>query len=673
VPELLAACDVGGTFTDAVAVRGTDRVEAKAPTTPGRLEQGAARALLRALDRLGAEPGAVDRVLHGTTVATNALLEDDLAPVALVTNEGFRDVLEVGRQDRARLYDLDEAGPSPLVPRELRFTVPGRRAADGRQLEPVEEAAVRRLARDLPADAVAAVAVCLLHAHRDPAHEDAVAEALRKALDDVHVVTSSGTRPEVREVERFTTTVANAGLVPRVRDYLDRLDRRLAEAGIDAPVRVMDSAGGLLDPPEAARRPVQLALSGPAGGVAALARLAEALGVPDAAGVDMGGTSTDVSLVLDGEPTTRWTTEVAGRELLVPAADVHTVGHGGGSIARADAAGGLALGPESAGADPGPACYGEGGNRPTLTDANLVLDRVPEDATLGGHVDLDRPAARRALAEIADELGTDPDGAAAATVEVAVARTARGVRVPAARQAADPAALALVAFGGAGPQFACEVAEAVGADRALVPHGAGVTSAAGLLAAPPRVERARSLVNRLDEMAPDEVASAWNDLAQEARAALAGEATRVERLVEARYAGQSHTLAVRVAEATPEAVRRAFAAEHEDHHGYRLPDEPVEAVTLRARAIGEPALPPAAEEAASAEGRPPVDREVPAWHAGPGQRHPTPVHGAEALVPGHEVPGPAIVAAEDTTALVAPGWTARVRGVGLVLHREGAP
>ncbi len=667
--RLVAGCDVGGTFTDAVAVDAQTgrRARAKVPTTPTGLEEGVAEALLEALGALSVDPGRVDAVLHGTTVATNALLEDALAPVALVTNEGFRDVLEIGRQTRSSLYDLDDTGPPPMVPREHRYEVPGRLDADGTEIEPVDEDAARRVAGELAAAPVEAVAVCLLHAHVDPSHERIVADALRDHADGLRVVTSHGTSPEIREVERFTTTVANAGLVPLMVDYLDRLTARLAEEGIEAPVRVMDSQGGLLPPPEAARLPVRLALSGPAGGVAALRRLSSTLDEGDLIGVDMGGTSTDVSLILDGEPTTRWQTTVAGRRLQIPAADVHTVGAGGGSIAWVDEAGGLRVGPRSQGAEPGPAAYGKGGSKPTVTDANVTLNRIPDGTLLGGEISVVGVSAKDAIRPVAEKAGLGLEEAAASIVKVATAKTVRGMRRTVARHGADPAKLTVVAFGGAGPQFGADWATLLGASRVLVPRGAGVTSAEGLLAAPPRIERSRSLVKALPDLATGQLEAVLDALEDDAVDALGDDPARVHRLASARYEGQSHELTVPAEPARPDAIREAFQAAHEHHHGYALEDARVEVVTLRARASSSPVLDQAREPEAKPGGTPPWEDTVQAWHAGPEARIPTRQAPASVLEPGHRFTGPALVTGPDSTLVVPPAWSARVLGAGHVL------
>lgn len=675
--NVLLGLDVGGTFTDALALdlETARRVEAKAPTTPEALPDGVVHAAQRALARLEAQPDEVVRVVHGTTTATNALLEDALARTALVTNEGFEDVLEIGRQDRPSLYDLDATGPGPVVPRALRFGVGGRLDATGQELEPVDEDALDPLAASLEDAGVDAVAVGLLHAHREPGHEEAVADGLRERLPDrVRVAASHEVSAEVREVERFTTTVVNAALEPRMAAYLDRLTDRLAQAGLAAPVSVLDSAGARIQPAEAARLPVRLVLSGPAGGVASMAWLARETGRASLIGVDMGGTSTDVSLVVDGEPTQRWETEVAGRRLQIPAADVHTVGAGGGSVAWLDDAGGLRVGPASAGAEPGPACYGRGGEQATLTDANLVLGRLPAEVELGGELALDHDAAQTAVARIAERLDETPQATAAAIVRIATAHAVRGIRVLAARHAADPARSTLVAFGGAGPQFGVAWATRLGIDTVLVPRHAGVRSAAGLLAAPPRVERARSLVQPLPSLDRDALEAAMAPLAEAAHEALGQAARAVQHRVSARYAGQSHELTVAVDTLAPDRIREAFEAAHEAHHGYRLDDADVEVVTLRARAVADPELPETRPgETDRKQDAPVVDRQRTVF-AGASQAVSTAVVDGDGLAPGHRIDGPAIVTGRDTTVLVPPAWRGRVTPHHhLVLEQEGVP
>ncbi|HET6954912.1 MAG TPA: hydantoinase/oxoprolinase family protein, partial [Acidimicrobiales bacterium] len=458
--------DTGGTFTDVVADDGRVAKVLSTPDDPGRAVRAGVASVPAGTTRTTGVPaagGARPRMLaHGTTVATNALLERRGATVALVTSEGLRDVIEIGRQDRPSLYDQLATRPEPLVPRELRYEVPGRLAADGSELAPVDPAAV-------PAVDPAAeeVAVCLLHADIEPAHERAVAAVLRDRGFDV--TCSHEVSPEMREVERTVTTVINASLRPRLRRYLRGLDALADE------VLVMTSSGGLLPAAVAAEVPAALLLSGPAGGVRAGGAAARANGFPDAVTFDMGGTSTDVCLVLDGAPAPAAERTVAGFLVRFPSLDVHTIGAGGGSIARIDPGGALVVGPASAGADPGPACYGRGGELPTVTDANLVAGRIPGGASFGG-LALDRDAAAAALAR----AGVTAEGVLA-VVDANMEQALRAVSV---ERGVDPRGLALVAFGGAGPLHACALADALDMPAVLVPARAGVLSAVGMLAAP---------------------------------------------------------------------------------------------------------------------------------------------------------------------------------------------
>ncbi|HEX6569254.1 MAG TPA: hydantoinase/oxoprolinase family protein [Acidimicrobiales bacterium] len=637
--------DTGGTFTDLVAADG--RV-AKVLTTPDDPSRAIRAAVGVAVEE--AAPGGGGRrpalLAHGTTVATNALLERRGATVALVVTEGLRDLIEIGRQDRPSLYDQLASRPEPLVPRELRYEVAGRLDGAGAELVPVD-------ADDMPAIGAAAetVAVCLLHADLAPGHEQAVADVLRaRGLD---VTCSHEVSPEMREVERAVTTVINAALRPRCRAYL----RGIADAADE--VLVMTSSGGLVPAGEAAELPAALLLSGPAGGVRAGAAAAVANGFADAVTFDLGGTSTDVCLILDGAPAPAAQREVGGFTVRFPSLDVHSIGAGGGSIARIDAGGALVVGPQSAGADPGPVCYGRGGDQPTVTDANLVAGRIPAEAAFGG-LALDRSAAAGALAR----AGLTAEGVLA-VVDANMERALRAVSV---ERGVDPRGLALVAFGGAGPLHACSLADALGMPAVVVPARAGVLSAVGLLTAPRRRDLVRSWPTPHDHSG---LAAALAGLADEARALVLGglgvsaaadvtgaadaggaeagaaglggaavgaadaggaaTAMSVSTAVDCRYRGQSHELTVpTVAD---------FHDEHRRRNGYARPGDPVEVVAIRATAT-----------------RPPVVV---------GDSLPTP----HRLQDG-EVAGPAVIAEADCTIWVADGWVARAGRAGaLVLQR----
>ena len=537
--------DTGGTFTDLVTADG--RV-AKVLSTPAH----PADAVAAGIEQLGGPP---TELTHGTTVATNALLERRGATVALVTNDGFADVIEIARQRRPSLYDPWADRPAPLVARAHRLEVEGRLDGTGAEVQALGAVPA------IPAEA-AAVAVCLLHADLSSAHERVVAEALRGAGHDVSA--SHEVAPEFREYERTVTTVVNAYLRPVCGRYLRALSALAPE------VAVMTSAGGLVPVDAAAAAPALLLLSGPAGGARAAAAVAHANGFATALSFDMGGTSTDVCLILDGAPAPAAQREVAGLPVRLPSLDVHTIGAGGGSIARVDVGGALVVGPESAGADPGPACYGRGGRRPTVTDADLVAGRIPADAVFPGLGHLDLAAASAAL----ETLGMGSARAAAegvlAVVDAAMEQALRAVSVA---RGVDPREGALVAFGGAGPLHACALADALGVGTVLVPARAGVLSAVGVLASPHQHDLVRSWPDPADL---DGVGAALDRLCADAAAALGGGAVEVEGRVDCRYAGQSHELSVPSVE--------AFAAEHERRNGYARPGAPVEVVALRATA-----------------------------------------------------------------------------------------
>jgi N-methylhydantoinase A/oxoprolinase/acetone carboxylase beta subunit len=585
--------DTGGTFTDAVADDGTIAKVLSRPDDPAAAVDAAVAAL---------DVGRPAVLAHGTTVATNALLERRGATVALVTNEGFEDVIEIARQDRPSLYDIFVDRPEPLVPRTRRHGVRGRLSAGGSELEPVGRA---------PAidPEVEVVAVCLLHADLDPRHERAVADELRGR--GLTVVCSHEVSPEFREYERMLTTVVDASLGPPCRGYLERLATAADE------VLVMTSAGGLVALAHAAARPASLLLSGPAAGVRAAAAAASANGYPHAVTFDMGGTSTDVCLVEGGVPAPAPGRVVGGLAVRLPSLDVHTIGAGGGSIATIDPGGALVVGPRSAGADPGPACYGRGGTEPTVTDADLVLGRIDPDASFPGLGRLDVDAARRAL----DAAGVDPEG----VVRVVEAGMERALRAVTVERGVDPRSLALVAFGGAGPLHACGLADALGMAAVVVPARAGVLSAVGLLSSPRQRELVRSWAT------PSSVAGladALAALAAEATELVAREAS-VETFVDCRYAGQSHELTVESVD--------AFHAEHERRNGYARPGSPVEIVAVRARA--------------SAPGGVDLDDL------------PTPTRTS--------VVGPAVVCEVDCTIHVPAGWSAEPGAAGaLVLRRR---
>ena len=519
--------DVGGTFTDAV-VLDSGRVSTGKVLTAARQEES----VLAAARDAGAS--SVDRFAHGTTVATNALLERKGARTAFVTNAGFEHLLRLRRQTRAQLYHPCADWPEPLVPLERCHGVRGRMGPDG-ELEPLDLSSLPEVDAD-------AVAVCLLHAYRDGTHERAVADELRRRLPQARVVASHEVAPEFREYERASTTAADAYLGPVVAGYLEALTGACAEAGLPEPL-VMRSSGGVATPAEAAAHPATILVSGPAAGVVGASRIAALAGIDDAIAFDMGGTSTDVCLIAGGRAERASERAVSGLPIRLPTVDLHTVGAGGGSLVWRDAGGALRVGPQSAGANPGPACYGRGGSQATVTDANLVLGRLPE--RLAGGVELDRAAAERALG------GID----AADVVHVVNAEMLRALRVVSVERGHDPAGFALVAFGGAGPLHACELADELGMRTVLVPEVAGVLSALGLVAADERRDSVRSHLVPLAEA---------GELPSEGEADL-------------RYAGQSFELTVPLQGGLAEAFHRA----HEEQYGFAEREREIELVAVR--------------------------------------------------------------------------------------------
>jgi N-methylhydantoinase A/oxoprolinase/acetone carboxylase beta subunit len=601
--------DSGGTFTDVVTDDGRVLKVPSTPDDPGRAVRDGVRA-----GRPAGDTGRPALLAHGTTVATNTVLEGRGARVALVTTAGFADVIEIARQDRPDLYDPWADRSVPPVARGDRLEVVERLDATGEVLVAYQPGLV-----PLPPDGCEAVAVCLLHSDLNPDHEYAVAEELRAAGWDVSA--SYEISPEFREYERTVTTVLNASLRPVCGPYLDGL-RDVADE-----VVVTTSAGGLVGLAEASTRPVSLLLSGPAAGVRAAAAVAAACGFADAVTFDMGGTSTDVGLVLDGAPASAPGHVVAGYPVRSPSLELHTIGAGGGSVARLDAGGALLVGPESAGARPGPACYGHGGRLPTVTDANLVLGRIPAGVPFPGLGVLDVEAARRAL----DESGVD----AAGVVAVVDAQMEQALRAVSVERGVDPAGLALIAFGGAGPLHACGLASALGIPAVVVPPAAGALSAVGLLTSPPRRELVRSWP------VPTDHAGLQGALAQLADRALAQlgddvdpDGAVVTTFVDCRYRGQSHEVTVGTVE--------EFPAEHWRRNGFRRDGEVVEVVALRAVAT-------AAAPADVAE-----------------------VLGRAAPFPDRVV-GPDVVVRDDCTVWVPAGWVGEPGPLGsLVLRRSGA-
>ena len=644
--------DVGGTFTDLVALTEAGIVTAKVPSTPRDQSVGVAAAL----SEVDLDPSDVAAFSHGTTVATNALLERRGAPTALVTTEGFRDVIEIARQNRASLYDLTRHQPEPLVPRELRFTVSERMGPDG-VIAALDEGSLAACVDDVHSAGVEAVAVCLLFGYLHPEHEARVAAALRAALD-VPVMTSHEVLPEFREYERITTTVADAYLHPKLAGYLHRVGTAVRERGLPEPV-VMRSSGGVVGIADAADHAAAAVLSGPAGGVVGAAFAAAASGYEDVVTFDMGGTSTDVASVIEGRVMTATDAVVAGVPIRFPMVDVHTVSAGGGSIAWVDDGGALRVGPRSAGAEPGPAAYGTGGTEPTVTDANLVLGYLPEKGRLGGEIVLQRSRAEAALAALGTTLGMDATGTARGVIEVANQAMARALRVVSIERGLDPRELALVAFGGAGPMHACALAEEMSMRTVIVPLSSGVLSALGLAIADARRDY-QSPVNRpLEDLDVTELAGRFEAMEEEARRDLGDPSC--DRLADVRYLGQSYELTIDAGDL--EGIAPRFAAEHEKRYGYAPRGERAEIVSQRVTATVPTERPKLLGPEPSGDARAGTRT---AWFGEPKEIG---VWNRAGLGTGAEIDGPCIVAFAEATCVIPQGWKGAVDPAGnLVLE-----
>ena len=663
--------DVGGTFTDVALALDGELVTAKVPSTDDQSE-GVIAGIEKACETAGIDPNQIDEFSHAMTVSVNALLEEEGATTALVTTEGFRDVLEIGRQDRPALYDLDAEKPTPLVPRRRRFEVAERATPEGIE-QPVDTDAVRSIATELREMDVEAVAIVLLHAYAHPENEQRVAAMLRDELD-VPVSASHEVLAEFREYERTSTTVVDAYVRPAIDRYVSRLTDRARDLGVPQP-RIMQANGGITDADTVRRNAVTTVLSGPAAGVVgANAMATTGADVPDGlVTFDMGGTSSDVSLVRDGavEQTTEGT--INERPISTPMVDIETVGAGGGSIAWIDAGGALRIGPRSAGAEPGPACYGKGGTAPTVTDANLVLGYIGASTSLGGELTLDQDAAHDVLAALAAEAGMD--GAletARGGYRVANANMTRAIRSVTVERGYDPRKFTLVAFGGAGPMHAVAIADGLDIGRVVIPRASGVLSAYGLLAADEKRDAVRTHQRPLADADPGEVDAVYGELTDELLAEVSDrEAAAVRTAADLRYAGQSFELTVDVDRPFDAAdARERFAAAHEAAYGYRA-DEPVELVNCRATAtVARDA--PAPEYAA--DGDPLTDTREAAFA---GELHETPVYdrgslspqraGGESAAADSPIEGPAVVEGAESTVVVPPGWRVRVRGDGALI------
>ena len=664
--------DSGGTFTDVCLFEeATGRIEVwKVSSTPDDPSRAIAQGVAEGMARLGQPPGAIAYFGHGTTVATNALIQHRGVKTGLIVTQGFRDLLEIGRQKRPDLYDLQVEKPPVLVTRDLRLEVPERIRHDGSIETALDEQAVREAARALRAAEVKAVAICFLYSFIAPAHEATARRILAEEFPEAFVTASHAIAPEFREYERLSTAVVNAYLGPVMQGYIRRLAERLETLGVTATPHLTQSNGGVIGFEAAAAMPVRMVLSGPSTGVIGAQAVGRLAGLPDLITFDMGGTSTDVALLPDGEPRLSGEAIVHGYPIKAPMLDIHTVGAGGGSIAYVDSGGLLKVGPRSAGAAPGPVCYGLGNAEPTVTDANIMLGNLHPTHLLGGRLPVRRDLSVAAIERLAAQLGMEPYATAQGILSVVTANMAKAIRVISVQRGHDPRDYTLMAFGGAGPLHAARLAKELEMKRVLVPRNPGILCAMGLLLTDLRADFASTRLTPLAAgLAP--MTEAFAGLAGQAEAwfaqeHIAPEARQLRRSVDMRYAGQNYELAIPLppgdfTPATLAALAEGFAAAHHRMYGFVAEEEPVQLVTFRIEATGtvrKAVLRPrplAGPDASAA-----IAGERSLWLPETGGTATVPVYDRERLLPGNLLTGPAIVEQMDSTTVVLPGMTAKV-------------
>jgi N-methylhydantoinase A len=672
--------DSGGTFTDVCLFDESDGrvVVWKVPSTPSDPSEGIAAGVREGVSQaMPDDPTAAERIQyfgHGTTVATNALITHRGATVGLITSEGFRDLLEIGRQKRPSLYDMFADKPQTLIPRRLRLEVPERLRHDGAVETPLDEAATRRAAEALRGAGVGAVAICFLYSFVDPRHEQAARRIVESVLPDAYVTCSHEIAPEFREFERLSTTVVNAYLGPIMHRYIRRLAPRLEDIGVAAAPHLTQSNGGVVSFDAAARTPVRAVLSGPSTGVVAAEAIGRQAGFRDLITFDMGGTSTDVALLQGGQPRLASEAIVHGYPIKAPMLDIHTVGAGGGSLAHVDSGGLLKVGPQSAGADPGPVCYGRGGTEPAVTDANIVLGTLNPTHLLDGRMDVRRDLAEEALARLGARLGLGVMETAEGVLAVVAANMARAIRVISVQRGHDPRDYALMAFGGAGPLHAARLARELDMRRVLIPRNPGILCAMGLLLTDLRADFAATrLLPATADSAPEAEAALAPVVAEAenwfVREGVTPEARRMTRTVDMRYRGQNYELAVTAPPGPIDAAAAAllverFEAAHRQRYGFTAEGEEIDFVTFRVEALGlvrKATFPQRAP--GPADPAPAMIGERRIWFADAAAHVTTPVYARAKLAPGMTIEGPAIVEQMDTTTVCPPGARLTVDGI----------
>ena len=670
----IVGVDVGGTFTDIIMVdtkTGREYIH-KVPSTPGRQDKAVVRGILELLENEQVSPESVELVVHGTTVATNAMLERKGASVCLVTTAGLEDVLEIGRQNREDIYEINAKRPQPLVDRNNRIGLKERIDWQGNVITPIEQSELSRVVTEIATRKPQAVAVSFLFSFLHPDHEQKVINELQKTLD-CYSVASSDVLPEFREFERTSTTVLEAYLGPLVLGYLDRLDKSIERICEKATLNIMQSNGGTVLCSRTHGQAVGLAISGLAGGVIGGWEVAKRAGVSHALTLDMGGTSCDISAVVNGV-VVQPNNEVAGLPLRFPSVDVKTIGAGGGSIAWIDNAGILHVGPQSAGAEPGPAAYAKGGVDATVTDANLVLGRLNPDYFVGGEIKLDANLAHSAIDNIASPLGTSIEEAAAGITRISTSNMVQAIREVTVERGRDPRAFILVPFGGAGPTQAVDIAESLQIDTILIPHYPGITSALGLVFADLRVDLMRSVLLDVHKSNARKVIDSFQSLSLEATERLLKQGAAKDRIslewrLDMRYQGQSHEITITIPidlKDIETSTREHFDSEHETQFGYKLPDRAVEWATVRVVGTAPQIESNRLEIPQRKERRSFSVRKV-ILNDGTGTDAHV-FHRSE--LPTENIPGPAIIEQLDTTTWVAPGWSAEQKPDGLLWLRR---
>ncbi|MBM3483528.1 MAG: hydantoinase/oxoprolinase family protein [Alphaproteobacteria bacterium] len=685
----LVGVDVGGTFTDLIITdTETNRIAIhKVPTTPDDPSVGVTNGIVALCERNGIDPKTVDHVFHGTTIATNAVLEYKGSVAGMITTAGYRDIIHIGRHQRPENYSIMQDIPwqaRPLVRRRHRLTVEERLTPPkGEVLTPLDEAQVRKAARELKAAGVQSIAVCFLFSYIDPRHEERARALILEEFPEAFVTTSAKVAPQFREFERFTTAAMNAFIGPKVRTYVKRFEERLASAGLKADLHIMASNGGVATAATVADTPVVTLLSGPAAGVLGGAWAAALSGRQRIITFDVGGTSADIGIVIEGrysEATAR-DTWIGGYPVLVPMIDIHTIGAGGGSIAHVDAGGAFRVGPMSAGSQPGPACYQRGGTRPTVTDANLMLGRLDKDNFLGGEMSLDEAAAHRVIAELAKELKLDKLEAAEGVLTILNSNMANAIRAKTVQKGLDPRNFALVAFGGAGPLHGAEVADALNIPEVVIPPHPGITSAAGLLTTDIKYDQIKTeflVKGSVDtaKLARDFVQIETALIDQFKTDGIERKGVTLLRFGDLRYVGQGYELRVAfpadsLDSAGLEGVWTAFHEQHKREYGHFFADSPIEIVNIRATGVG--AMPKIGRPEVSA-GRSIEDALVRRGESvfrvnGVLSSYETAYYRRDRLPLGQAVPGPAIILQRDTTTVVPPGWSAESEAGGNLILR----